>query len=196
MGRISDKKEKILKFIENKYSKDGIPPTVREIAKAVGLSSTSSVQAHLNSLFKDGLIKKDGNKNRSLTPSNLENTKMVPIVGRVTAGVPILATENLEGYISVPYSLSKGNELFALKIKGDSMKNAAILDKDIVIVKSTPLAENGDIVVALIDDEATVKRFYKENNKFILKPENENYEPIITDKLTVLGKVIAVIRYY
>ncbi len=196
MSRVSDKKDKILKFIENKYSQDGIPPSVREIAKAVGLSSTSSVQAHLNVLLKEGLIYKDNNKSRSLIPANFESVVMIPIIRRVTAGQPILATENFEGYLSVPYSLSKGNELFALTIKGDSMKNAAILDNDTVIVKSTPIAENWDIVVALIDDEATVKRFFKQDDKFILKPENENYEPIVLNELTILGKVIAVIRYY
>ena len=170
---------------------------MREICKAVGVKSTSTVQYHLNALAEGGLIERgDANQKRSITiAGRSRRANYVPLVGTVTAGQPILAVESIEDYIPVPIN-SAGRELFALHVKGDSMINAAISDGDLVIVEKTPVAENGEIVVALIDDEATVKRFYKEDGHFRLQPENDNYEPIIVDELAVLGKVIALIRNY
>lgn len=196
MKKSNEKKTEILNFITKKCSEDGIPPSIREICSAVGLKSPSSVHRYIELLTEDGQLNKTDNKKRCATPKNLESTVSIPVLGRVTAGMPILATENLEGYISVPTSRVKSGHFFALNVKGDSMKNAGIMDGDIIIIRKTPVAENGDIIVALIEDEATVKRFYKEGGRFVLRPENSAYKPIITDELIVLGKVSTVIRYY
>lgn len=168
---------------------------MREIGEAVGLRSTSSVQYNLNALEKMGYIKRDANLKRTLRLADFgEKAVHIPLVGTVTAGVPILATQQIEDYIVM--SGVSGNNLFALHIRGDSMINAGIHDGDIVIVEQTPTADNGDIVVALIDDEATVKRFYKENGVFRLQPENDRYDPIIVKECAVLGMVKTLVRSY
>ena len=197
MKNISKKQEEIFRFIKNFIDENGAPPSVREIANAVNLSSTSTVQYHLNALVDSGYLERgDANRKRSLKIAKKSSTAhYVPLLGTVTAGAPILAIESIEDYIPVHVN-SAGKELFALRVRGDSMINASICDGDIVIVERTPIAKNGDIVVALIGDEATVKRFYAENGHFRLQPENDNYEPIIVDELAVLGKICALIRNY
>ena len=171
-----------------------VPPSVREICAATGLRSTSTVHSHLKSLEALGYITRDAGLNRSIHIVGAASAKQVPILGKVTAGLPILAVEDIEGYI--PYPDKSDKELFALHVDGVSMIGAGILDGDYVIAERTPTAENGEIVVGMIDDEATVMRFYRENGTLRLQPENPDYEPIISDEITILGKVIAVIRYY
>ena len=171
-----------------------VPPSVREICAATGLRSTSTVHSHLKSLEALGYITRDAGLNRSIHIVGAASAKQVPILGKVTAGLPILAVEDIEGYI--PYPDKSDKELFALHVDGVSMIGAGILDGDYVIAERTPTAENGEIVVGMIDDEVTVKRFYRENGTLRLQPENPDYEPIISDEITILGKVIAVIRYY
>ncbi len=196
MERLNTTQKKMFEYIKNIISERGIAPSVREIGAAIGLKSTSTVQYNLNALELAGYIERDSNLKRTIRIAGVNlKTVPVPLIGTVTAGKPILATEQIEEYI--PVAMRKtGSSYFALHVRGDSMINAHILDGDIVIVEQTPVAENGDIVVALIDDEATVKRFYKEKNHFRLQPENDNYEPIIAEELTVLGKVKTVIRNY
>ena len=161
----------------------------------MGLRSTSSVQYNLNVLEDAGYIKRDANLKRTIRIcGSAENVSHIPLLGTVTAGVPILATQQIEDYIAI--SGIKGSNLFALNVKGDSMVNAGIFDGDIVVVEQTPVADNGDIVVALIGEEATVKRFYKEKGHFRLQPENDKYEPIIVDECAILGKVKTLIRSY
>ena len=198
MSKGSEMENKIYNFIRQKLENSEVPPTVREICEAVGLASPSSVFGYMRSLEKKGRICIDRNKKRSVTIPDLEPAMpsgQVPLVGRVTAGIPITAVEQLEGHIPFDADLCERKELFALRVRGDSMIDAAILDGDIVIVEKTPWCENGQIVVALVDDSATVKRFYKENGHFRLQPENEAYEPIIVPEVSILGKVIAVMRY-
>ena len=172
-----------------KMAERAVPPSVREICAATGLRSTSTVHSHLKSLEALGYITRDAGLNRSIHIVGAASAKQVPILGKVTAGLPILAVEDIEGYI--PYPDKSDKELFALHVDGVSMIGAGILDGDYVIAERTPTAENG-----MIDDEATVKRFYRENGTLRLQPENPDYEPIISDEITILGKVIAVIRYY
>ena len=197
MKKISEKQKQIFNFIKGFIDETGTPPSIREIGEAVGLSSPSSVQYHIDALIDAGYLEKGGaNQKRMLKiAKKSSNAHYVPLIGTVTAGKPILAVESIEDYIPVSVN-PKGAELFALRVKGDSMINAAICDGDIVIVESTPVAENGEIVVALLDDEATVKRFFMENGKFRLQPENDNYEPIIANELAILGKVRALLRNY
>ncbi len=203
-----DKQQKILDFVNRQVQEKGYPPSVREICKAVGFKSTSTVHAYLSSLEEKGLIAKDPAKTRALKVID-ENSKSlegyisdheienIPIIGRVTAGQPILAVENVEDTFPVPVEYLDNSTSFMLKIKGDSMVNAGILDGDYVVVKQQNTAVNGDIVVALIEDEATVKTFYRENGHVRLQPENDIYEPIIvTDNLFILGKVIALFRKF
>lgn len=178
------------------YAQQGRVPTVREICLATGLKSTSTVHLHLKTLEQKGLITRDAGLNRSIQITGLNPACSIPLLGRVTAGIPILAIEEIECYIPVDENLKRGRELFALRVMGESMINAGIYDGDIIVVNKTPTAENGEIVVAMIDDEATVKRFYKENGHFRLQPENPAFEPIITDKAEILGKVISLIRNY
>lgn len=195
MNNLSKTQNAIFEYIKNKISQTGVAPSVREIAAAVGLRSTSSVQYNLNILEEAGLIKRDANLKRTIRlAGGAENIRHVPVIGTVTAGVPILATQQIEEYVAI--SGVTGDDLFALHVKGDSMINAGILNGDIVIVNQTPVADNGEIVVALIDDEATVKRFYQENDHIRLQPENDEYPPIIVDNCTILGKVITLIRSY
>lgn len=196
MEKLNKTQKAVFNYIKDVIDNRGVAPSVREIGEAVGLKSTSTVQYNLNALEKAGYIERDPNLKRTIRISNQgARTYHVPLVGTVTAGQPILAVESIEDYIPVPVK-SRDKELFALRVRGDSMINAAILEGDIVIIDKTPVAQNGDIVVALIEDEATVKRFFKEKGYFRLQPENDNYEPIIVKELSILGKVITVIRNY
>lgn len=190
-----EKEMKVFNFIKTKLS-SGTSPSVREIMDAMGFKSTSTAHRYINSLVEAGLIEKNGRLNRSLRLPN-SNAASVPVIGTVTAGQPVTAFEDITGYISFEANNTDPNELFALKVKGESMINAGILDGDIVIVQKNTYAENGDIVVAFIDGEdATVKRFFKENGKYRLKPENDSMSDIILDECEILGKVIGLKRYY
>ena len=192
---LKDKEIEVFNFIKSRLS-DGISPSVREIMEAMGFRSTSTAHRYIESLVHEGLIEKTGNLNRTLRLPNC-GTASVPIMGTVTAGQPITAVENITGYVGFEAPGIDPEELFALKIRGESMINAGILDGDIVIVEKTQYAENGDIVVAFIGrEDATVKTFYKENGHFRLQPENDTMEPIILDEVEVLGKVVGLKRYY
>ncbi len=193
---INDMQRKIYDFLVER-STDGVPPSVREIGAAVGLKSTSSVQAHLDILEREGYISRDPLLKRSIRiVGQADNVVQVPILGTVTAGMPILAVEAIEGYFPYTGRLSKDKPLFALHVRGDSMVDAGILDGDLIIAEKTPFARNGDYVVALVGDEATVKTFYKENGHFRLQPENDALDPIIVSEVAILGKVVACMRYY
>ena len=193
MASLTKSQQLVYDYLCSTMAERAVPPSVREICAATGLRSTSTVHSHLKSLEALGYITRDAGLNRSIHIVGASAAK-VPILGKVTAGLPILAVEDIEGYI--PYPDKSGKELFALHVDGLSMINAGILDGDYVIAEKTPVAENGEIVVGMIGDEATVKRFYKEKGTFRLQPENPDFEPIISDEITILGKVIAVIRYY
>lgn len=196
MEKINDTQQKIYEFLVAR-SQDGVPPSVREIGAAVGLKSTSSVQANLDALEKAGYIMRDPLLKRSIRIlGQAENVTSVPLIGTVTAGMPILAVESIEGYIPYSGKTSRDKPLFALRVRGESMLWAGIFNGDIVIAEKTPYASNGDIVVAMLDNEATVKTFYKENGHFRLQPENDEFEPIITDEVVILGKVVALFRTY
>lgn len=196
MDQITDIQRRIYDYLVEK-TRNGVPPSIREICAAVGLRSTSSVQAHLNALEEAGYIARDPMLKRSIhITAQADNITHVPLLGTVTAGTPILAVEQVEGYLPYSGHVSRNKPLFALRVRGVSMINAGILDGDIVIAEQTPVASNGEIVVAMIEDEATVKRFYKENGHFRLQPENNSLEPIFCDEVVILGKVIAVLRYY
>ncbi len=194
-----DNQQRILDFIKSEIQQKGYPPSVREIANAVGLKSTSTVHGHLQRLEKRGLLHRDAMKPRAMEivgdPNFVRNNSTaVPLVGRVTAGQPILAEENLEEYIVIPEVMLGDGEHFILLVRGDSMIEAGILDGDYIVVKRQSEANNGEIVVAMIDDSATVKRFFKENGHFRLQPENSSMEPIYADEVTILGKVISLYR--
>ena len=194
-----ENQQKILDFIRSEIETKGYPPSVREICAAVGLRSTSSVHMHLTQLEKKGLIRRDATKPRALEllDSPLSKARTVPRVGKVTAGQPILAIENIEDQLIIPNDLAAmDTELFALRVQGESMIEAGILDGDIVIVHSQERAENGDIVVALIGDEATLKRIYYENGHVRLQPENHTMAPIIVPRAEVRGKVVALVRRF
>lgn len=194
MASLTKSQQLVYDYLCSTMAERAVPPSVREICAATGLRSTSTVHSHLKSLEALGYITRAAGLNRSIHIVGASAAKQVPILGKVTAGLPILAVEDIEGYI--PYPDKSGKELFALHVDGLSMINAGILDGDYVIAEKTPVAENGEIVVGMIGDEATVKRFYKEKGTFRLQPENPDFEPIISDEITILGKVIAVIRYY
>lgn len=202
-GKISTKQSEILEFIKQEILKKGYPPSVREICDAVSLKSTSSVHSHLETLEKNGYIRRDPTKPRAIEITddefgNLSRREMtnVPIIGTVAAGVPILAAENIEGYFPIPVENMPNQPCFMLKVKGESMINAGILDGDQILVKQQSSARNGDMVVALIDDSATVKTYYKEKGHYRLQPENDTMEPIIVNKVEILGKVFGVIRMF
>lgn len=201
-GKITTKQQEILDYIKSQILNKGYPPAVREICEAVHLKSTSSVHSHLESLEKNGYIRRDPTKPRAIEivddSFNLSRREIVnvPVIGTVTAGQPILATENIEGYFPLLSEDIPRGETFMLKVKGESMINAGIFDGDQIIINRQPTAENGDIIVALIDDSATVKTYYKEEGYFRLQPENDTMEPIIVSDLTVLGKVIGLYRRY
>lgn len=199
-GKITSKQQEILAFIKETILKKGYPPTVREICEAVRLKSTSSVHSHLETLERNGYIRRDPTKPRAMEILDdgfgLTRREMVqvPLVGTVAAGQPILAEENIEDYFPIPANLLPNSQTFMLRVKGDSMINAGIFEGDQIIVEQTPSAENGDIVVALIDDSATVKRFYREDGHYRLQPENDSMEPIIVSHMEVLGKVVGLFR--
>ena len=194
--QINETQRKIYEFLVERSS-DGVPPSVREIGAAVGLRSTSSVQTNLDALEAAGYIQRDPLLKRSIRiVGQADNVTNVPILGTVTAGAPILAVEQIEGYFPYTGTVSRDKPLFALHVRGESMIQAGILDGDLVIAEKTPFARNGEIVIAMVDDEATCKTFYKENGHFRLQPENDTYEPIIVDDCSILGKVVAVMRYY
>ncbi|MBE6734844.1 MAG: transcriptional repressor LexA [Ruminococcaceae bacterium] len=195
MKPLTKSQQKVYDYITECAQQQRVP-SVREICAATGLKSTSTVHLHLKTLEERGLIERERGYNRCIKVSGMDHSTSVPVMGRVTAGVPILAVEDIEMYIPVSDSLKRGRELFALRVMGESMINAGILDGDIVIVHRTPVANNGDIVVAMIEDEATVKRFYKEDGHFRLQPENDAFEPIIADEVVLLGTVVALYRTF
>ena len=196
MKPITPIQQKIYEFLLE-TANNNMTPSVREIGAAVGLRSTSSVQANLDALEAAGYIERPPMLKRCIKiVGQSDNVTHVPVLGTVTAGSPILAVEEIEGYLPFSAPGSQDKEYFALKVRGESMLRAGILDGDIVIVERTPTASNGEIVVALIEDSATVKTFYKENGHFRLQPENETYEPIIVNEVIILGKVVASYRYY
>ena len=199
-GKITPKQQQILDYIKEVILKKGYPPTVRDICEAVNLRSTSSVHAHLETLEKNGYIKRDPTKPRAIEiideSFQLVRHEMtsIPIVGQVAAGEPILAQQNIEGYFPLPVEYVPNNDTFVLKVKGDSMINIGIFNGDSIFVEQCNTARNGDIVVALVDDSATVKRFFKENGHVRLQPENDSMEPIIVPDCQILGKVFGVFR--
>ena len=200
MSELKDKQLLIYEFLKDFTSQKGYPPTVREICKAVGLKSTSSVHGHLKQLEKEGLIKRDPTKPRALeiVDSVIKKEMInVPIIGKVTAGLPILANENIEDSFPLPLDYVKhNNDLFMLKVSGSSMIKAGILDGDLAIIEKTQTASNGDKIVALIENEATLKTFYRENDHIRLQHENDEMEPIIVDNCSILGKLIGIYRTY
>ena len=201
-GRISDKQKEILEYMKQEILNKGYPPTVRDICEAGHLKSTSSVHSHLETLEKNGYIRRDPTKPRAIEiideNFNLTRREMVnvPLVGRVAAGEPILATENIESYFPVPSEYMPNAESFMLKVKGESMINVGIFDGDQILVEKRATARNGEIVVALVDDSATVKTFYKEGDHIRLQPENDTMDPIIVPDCEILGKVFGVFRFF
>lgn len=199
-GKITYKQREILEYIKETILKKGYPPAVREICEAVRLKSTSSVHSHLEQLEKNGYIRRDPTKPRTIEiiddTFNLARREVVnvPLLGTVAAGAPILAQENIENYFPIPVEMLPNKEIFMLKVKGDSMIDAGIYNGDRVIVAKADTARNGEIVVALVDDSATVKTFYKEKGRFRLQPQNASMDPIILDEVQILGKVIGLFR--
>ncbi len=199
IANLSPRQKDILEIIKKEITIKGYPPSVREIGEAVGLTSSSTVHNHLTILEQKGYIRRDPTKPRAIEVLDslsefTRKTVHVPIVGQVTAGEPILAVENIEDSFPIPYDLVKSDSVFMLRIKGESMIEAGILDGDLILVRQQNTANNGDIVVALIEDEATVKRFYKEKNSIRLQPENSSMAPIYSQNVSILGKVIGVFR--
>lgn len=201
-GKITHKQQEILDFIKSEILHKGYPPAVRDICEAVHLKSTSSVHSHLESLERNGYIRRDPTKPRAIEIMD-ENFYMlrhevvnVPLVGTVAAGQPVLAAENIESYFPIPAEYVPNTDTFMLKVKGESMVNAGIYDGDQILVQQQSTAKNGDIVVALVEDSATVKTFYKENGHYRLQPENDSMNPIIVDEVTILGKVFGVFRLF
>ena len=202
-GKISTKQREILEYIKSEILSRGYPPAVREFCEAVNLKSTSSVHSHLETLEKNGFIRRDPTKPRAIEICD-ENFQMVrtemaslPVIGTVAAGTPILAEENIDSYFPVPADIvPNGEPSFVLKVKGDSMINVGIFNGDQIFVQQCNTAKNGDTIVALIDDSATVKTFYKEKDHIRLQPENDDMDPIIVDDCQILGKVFGVFRYY
>ena len=192
--KLSENEKRVFEYIKQRLD-EGYPPTVREICAEFGFKSTSTAHRYIASLTEKGLLEKANNQNRAIKLVGSSGVK-VPLVGTVAAGQPITAIEDITDYLSFQPERHYSNPLFALKVRGESMINAAILDGDIVIVEQVPVAENGEIVVAMVENEsATVKRFYKEEGHFRLQPENDSMEPIIVDEVKILGKVVAVLRY-
>lgn len=201
-GHITEKQKEILEYIKAQILQRGFPPAVREICEAVHLKSTSSVHSHLETLERNGYIRRDPTKPRAIEilddTFNLTRREMVnvPILGQVAAGSPILAQENIENYFTIPMEFMPNNDTCMLTVKGESMINAGILDGDYVLVEKCNTAHNGDMVVALIEDSATVKTFYREEGIFRLQPENDSMDPIIVSEVEILGKVIGVFRFF
>lgn len=201
-GRITAKQSEILEYIKNQIINKGYPPSVRDICEAVHLKSTSSVHAHLETLEKNGYIRRDPTKPRAIEiiDDNFNLTRRevinVPVLGQVAAGQPILAVENITNYFPIPAEFINGGETFMLSVKGDSMINMGIYDGDMIIVRRQQTANNGEVIVALVDDSATVKRFYKEDGYYRLQPENDFMDPIIVDNVEIIGKVLGLIRLH
>lgn len=201
-GKISAKQREILEYIKQEILNRGYPPAVREICEAVHLKSTSSVHSHLETLEKNGYIRRDPTKPRAIEiiDDNFNLTRRevvnVPMLGKVAAGQPLLAVENISSYFPIPAEFMPNEESFLLNVKGESMINAGIFDGDYILVQKQPTALNGDMVVALVEDSATVKTFYKENGHYRLQPENDSMEPIIVPECQILGKVFGVFRFF
>ncbi len=201
-GRISNKQKEILEYLKSQIINKGYPPAVREICEAVKLKSTSSVHSHLETLEKNGYIRRDPSKPRAIEiiddEFNLTRRELVnvPIIGTITAGMPILAVENIDSYFPIPSEYMPNEDTFMLKVKGDSMINAGIFNGDKILVQKQTHAKNGDFVVALLGEEVTVKTFYKENGFYRLQPENDTMEPIIVSDLNIQGKVIGLFRMF
>ena len=201
-GKISDKQREILEYMKEQILQKGYPPAVREICQAVNLKSTSSVHSPLETLEKNGYIRRDPTKPRAIEilddDFNLTRREVVnvPIIGQVAAGEPILAEQNIQDYFPIPAEMMPNAESFMLKVKGESMINAGILSGDTVLVQKQNTARNGDMVIALVDDSATVKTFYKEDGHFRLQPENDTMDPIIVENCEILGKVFGVFRFF
>ena len=194
MRKVTENEKMVFEFIKDRIE-EGYPPTVREICAEFGFKSTSTAQRYINNLTAKGLLEKGNNQNRAIRLTGGNGMK-IPLVGTVTAGIPITAIEEITDYISFQPARHYSNPLFALKVRGESMINAAILDGDMVVIEQTPYAENGDIVCALVDNEsATIKTFYKEDGHYRLQPENDTMDPIIVDEVSILGKVVGVVRY-
>ncbi len=199
-GRISEKQTEILEYIKSQILEKGYPPAVREICAAVNLKSTSSVHSHLETLEKNGYIRRDPTKPRAIEiiddEFNLSRREIrnIPQIGRVAAGQPIFAEQNIEGYFPMIADDLPTGDLFMLDVRGDSMINAGIYDGDKIIVLQVPTASNGDIVVALVDDSATVKTYYKEADRYRLQPENDTMDPIYVDEVVILGRVVGLFR--
>lgn len=199
---LSAKQQQILDCIKKSLKEKGYPPSVRELCLAVGLSSTSTVHSHLNTLERKGFIRRDPSKPRTIEVLDEEadwleeHVNAVPILGKVTAGIPILAVENIEDYFPLPKQIARQDETFILHVKGTSMINAGIMDGDQIIVRKQSEAHNGEIVVAMIEEEVTVKRFFKEKDRIRLQPENDSMDPIYAQEVQILGKVIGLLRIY
>ena len=194
MRKVTENEKMVFEFIKDRIE-EGYPPTVREICAEFGFKSTSTAHRYINNLTAKGLLEKGNNQNRAIRLTGGNGMK-IPLVGTVTAGIPITAIEEITDYISFQPARHYSNPLFALKVRGESMINAAILDGDMVVIEHTPYAENGDIVCALVDNEsATIKTFYKEDGHYRLQPENDTMDPIIVDEVSILGKVVGVVRY-
>lgn len=194
MRKVTENEKMVFEFIKDRIE-EGYPPTVREICAEFGFKSTSTAHRYINNLTAKGLLEKGNNQNRAIRLTGGNGMK-IPLVGTVTAGIPITAIEEITDYISFQPTRHYSNPLFALKVRGESMINAAILDGDMVVIEQTPYAENGDIVCALVDNEsATIKTFYKEDGHYRLQPENDTMDPIIVDEVSILGKVVGVVRY-
>jgi repressor LexA len=207
MDDLTERQQEIMDFILKEVEKKGYPPSVREIGEAVGLSSSSSVHAQLEKLEQLGYLRRDPTKPRaievlygggsdSFQERLFKDMINVPIVGAVTAGEPILAEQNIQDYFPIPKDFTRTEDVFMLRVKGESMINAGIFDGDLVIVNKESIASNGEIVVALLEDQATVKRFFKEQNHIRLQPENDSYEPIIATDVQILGKVVGLVRKF
>ena len=194
MRKVTENEKMVFEFIKDRIE-EGYPPTVREICAEFGFKSTSTAHRYINNLTAKGLLEKGNNQNRAIRLTGGNGMK-IPLVGTVTAGIPITAIEEITDYISFQPARHYSTPLFALKVRGESMINAAILDGDMVVIEQTPYAENGDIVCALVDNEsATIKTFYKEDGHYRLQPENDTMDPIIVDEVSILGKVVGVVRY-
>ncbi|MDR3946397.1 MAG: transcriptional repressor LexA, partial [Ruminococcus sp.] len=192
MRKVTENEKMVFEFIKDRIE-EGYPPTVREICAEFGFKSTSTAHRYINNLTAKGLLEKGNNQNRAIRLTGGNGMK-IPLVGTVTAGIPITAIEEITDYISFQPARHYSNPLFALKVRGESMINAAILDGDMVVIEQTPYAENGDIVCALVDNEsATIKTFYKEDGHYRLQPENDTMDPIIVDEVSILGKVVGVV---
>jgi repressor LexA len=200
MEQTTERQQRILEVIREFTAERGYPPSVREIGERVGLSSSSTIHAHLKTLERRGLISRDPTKPRALRsemgprPDRVPDAIVMPVIGKVAAGVPITAQENVEGEFVLPASFTRASDGFMLRVQGDSMVDAAILDGDLIVVRPQRTANNGEIVVAMLDGEATVKRFYREDGRVRLQPENPSMAPIYSNDVTIVGRVEAVVR--